>query len=115
MDSQEFAEKIKKYIVDENLSIYQELFLNTKIEDVKDEYWKKAQLFFNSLPEEKKEIFFDITHQIMVDTVSNFLGIFDGTCEFGEDDYSLKINDKHISLDGSLQDYFLSLVEQKKK
>ncbi|MEN8321350.1 hypothetical protein [Acinetobacter junii] len=115
MNSQEFAEKINEYVVDENLILYKKLFFNTKIEDVKDPYWLKAQSLFDSLPEENKEVFFEIIHQIMVDTISTFLGVLDGTSDLGEadDEFNLKNGDE--VLDGCLQDEFLCLIEQNRK
>lgn len=115
MNSQEFAEKINEYIVDENLIIYKKLFFNTKIEDVKDPYWLKAQSLFDSLPEDNKEVFFEIIHQIMVDTLSTFLGVLDGTTDLGEADCEFNPKNGDEAFDGYLQDYFLSLIEQNRK
>lgn len=114
MNTQIFVEKINKYIIDENDKIYRELFTNTKIENVKDEYWKQAQLLFNSLSEENKEVFFKIIHQIMVDTISTLLGTIDGVIDLGYDDFDFSLKEKDNVLSGDLQDYFLSLIEEKK-
>ncbi|ENW97038.1 hypothetical protein [Acinetobacter sp. NIPH 298] len=115
MDSQEFVEKINKYIFDENLILYKKLFFNTRIEDVKDPYWKKAQSLFDSLPEENKEIFFEIIHQIMVDTTSNLFGVLDGTNDLGEGDYEFSLKNGDETFDACLQDYFLSYITENKK
>jgi len=114
MNPKGFVTEIKTTIVEENLSIYKDLFSSTSIKDVTDEYWKRALTLFNSLPAEQREVFFEVIRQTMVDTTSNILGIIDGVSVINHesDEFSLTYGDDKKSLFGDLQSLFLAEEEK---
>ena len=110
MDSKELAKLLKKEIINENLEIYKGLFTDYSPSEIKDPYFIDATSFFNTLPDEHKKIFFSILRQVMIDTISNVLGVIDGSSSLAEHDgnFSLLYEGKPIKY---LQDYFLSQFE----
>lgn len=109
-----FVRKIKKSIVDENLSIYRDLFCSTELEQAQDPYWQDALALFENLTSNERDVLFKIMRQVSVDTVSSFFSILDGISVLDEQEgeFSLLISGKELS--GSLQDDFLELEEQNK-
>ena len=107
MDSEELANLLKKGIINENLEIYKGLFTDYSPSKIKDPYFIEAISFFNTLPDEHKKIFFSILRQVMIDTISNVLGVIDGSSssEEHDGDFSLLYEGKSIEY---LQDYFLA-------
>lgn len=96
-------------IVMENYSIYKDLFMNTDIATVSDEYWKSSLNLFMKLSDNDKDIFFKILKQVSIDTISNMLAFIDGTMDLEDiDDVSLMISSKKIE---DMQDSFLEYVE----
>ncbi len=114
MNPKGFVTEIKTTVVEENLSIYKDLFSSTSIKDVTDEYWKRALTLFNSLPAEQREVFFEVIRQTMVDTTSNILGIIDGVSVINHenDEFSLTYGDDKKLLFGDLQSLFLAEEEK---
>lgn len=97
-------------IVMENYSIYKDLFMNTDIADVSDEYWKGSLNLFKKLSDNDKDIFFKILKQVSIDTISNMLAFVDGTMDMENiDNVSLMISSKKIE---DMQDSFLEYVEE---
>lgn len=113
MNPKDFVIGLKTTVVEENLSIYKDLFSSTSIKDVTDEYWKRALTLFNSLPAEQREVFFEVIRQTMVDTTSNILGVIDGVSIMNDeaDEFSLTYGDDKKSLPGDLQSLFLAEEE----
>lgn len=113
MNPKDFVSGLKTTVVEENLSIYKDLFSSTSIKDVTDEYWKRALTLFNSLPAEQREVFFEVIRQTMVDTTSNILGVIDGVSIMNDesDEFSLTYGDDKKSLSGDLQSLFLAEEE----
>ena len=113
MNPKDFVIGLKTTVVEENLSIYRDLFSSTSIKDVTDEYWKRALTLFNSLPAEQREVFFEVIRQTMVDTTSNILGVIDGVSIMNDegDEFSLTYGDDKKSLSGDLQSLFLAEEE----
>lgn len=112
MNSNDFVTSLKKSVIDENLSIYKDLFTKTSADKISDEYWKKALTLFNSLNHEQQETVFQIIRQIMVDTTSNLLGIIDGTSYIEGTDEELELTyGKNNRLSGDLQSIFLASEE----
>ncbi|WP_180171510.1 hypothetical protein [Acinetobacter sp. YH12023] len=110
MDSKELAHLLKKGIINENLEIYKGLFIDYSPSEIKDPYFIDAISFFNNLPDEHKRIFFSILRQVMIDSISNVLGVIDGSSSLEEHDgdFSLLYEGKSLEY---LQDYFLSQFE----
>lgn len=111
MKPKEFVEGIRESVIDSNLQIYKNLFQNTELGQAKDPYWIKALSFFKTLNNEQREIFFSILRQLEVDTVSNILGILDGTSFFNKqiEDFELTTSANIEKINGELQDIFLEL------
>jgi hypothetical protein len=112
MTPENFVSQLRKGVVDENTTIYRDLFSNTPIKKASDPYWKRALELFGNLSPEGREIFFEVVRQIAVDTTSNVLGIVDGVNPLQGTDGKLElfINGKKIS--GNLQSLF-QLEEEK--
>jgi len=111
----EFINQIKKIVIEENITIYKDLFTNTKPNTVTDEYWTEALSFFNKLDENDKRVFFKILRQIQVDTTSNILGVLDGVMwlENQEEEFVLTTKSLKEPINGELQDVFLEEEEEK--
>ena len=107
-----FIKSIYKSIVEENKNLYKNLFDNTNIDKASDEYWKKSLKLYNSLSEENKEILINIIQQTMIDTISNMLGIIDGSSTLSGCDSEPKLYLDNSDTDGELQDLFLGYVEE---
>jgi predicted nucleic acid-binding protein len=110
-----FVNQIRKYVIDENLNIYKDLYRNTKAKDVKDVFWKKSLSLFNKLDNDEKNHFFEILRQVEIDTVSNVLGVIDGVVQFENQlDLTLYIENSNEPINGELQDILLEQEELKK-
>ena len=107
-----FVESIYKSIVVENRSLYKNLYENTYADKSNDEYWKKSLKLYNGLSEENKEIFIKILQQTMIDTISNVLGIIDGSSTLNGCDAEIKLYLNDADTEGELQDLFLEYVEE---
>ena len=107
-----FVESIYKSIVVENRSLYKNLYENTDADKSNDEYWKKSLKLYNGLSEENKEIFIKILQQTMIDTISNVLGIIDGSSTLNGCDAEIKLYLNDADTEGELQDLFLEYVEE---
>lgn len=116
MKKEEFIKKLYDSIVRENKVIYTDLFNNTKIEEVTDDYWIEALKFYDGISEDSKEVFFKIIKQIEIDAISNFLGILDGTVTLGDEiiDVDVLFKENQEKINGDLQDLFLEYDEEQK-
>lgn len=114
MDINEFVIKIHDLITKERITIYKDMFNNTNIEKVKNNYWKEALEFYHSIDQKQKEMLFKIIRQISVDTVSTIFALLDGVSIVeGQDDrfiLSFKKNPT-VKINGDLQDIFLEHEE----
>ncbi|AQS08749.1 hypothetical protein CLOBY_08590 [Clostridium saccharobutylicum] len=106
-----FIKSIYKSIVEENRHLYKNLLDNTNIDKASDEYWKKSLELYNSLSEENREVLINIIQQTMIDTISNMLGIIDGSSTLSGCDAEPKLYLDDTDTDGELQDLFLAYVE----
>lgn len=114
MKPEDFVQKVRQSIIDENMVIYKDLFENTSIEKVNDPYWKEALGFFKDLSDENKRVLFNIMRQTSIDTTSNLFAILDGVAylEGQKGSLSLISNDEESEiLNGSLQDILLEFEE----
>jgi predicted transcriptional regulator with HTH domain len=116
MKSQDFASGIMREVVDENVSIYRDLFSETSASEASDPYWRRALGLFNSLSDEQRSVFFEIVRQVSVDTASNVLGVLDGvnSIEGGEAGFSL-LSGTGEKLNSDLQSFFLVEDESRRK
>lgn len=115
MNAASFVANLTNFVIEENNSLYRELFNNTTSESCTDEYWIKTLDFFNRLNEKDRETLFGIMRQTAVDTTSSILGVLDGTTYFGEEgcEFELYSIDKKSEVTcGDLQDIFLQMEEK---
>ncbi|APC14618.1 hypothetical protein BLL42_02290 [Pseudomonas frederiksbergensis] len=117
MNPKDFVTGLKTTVVDDNISIYKDLFFNTPIENATNEYWKRALALFKSLHKEQQEVFLEVIRQTMVDTTSNILGVIDGvsTIDGANDEFSIAYGTNQQSLTGDLQSLFLADEEKSPK
>jgi len=113
MTSEEFVHQLRRSIVEENVSIYKDLFASTNVKDVNDPYWVRALRLYATLDNEQKSVLLEVVRQVMVDTVSNVLAVLDGVSrlERQEEDFTLLADSTAEKLNGELQDRFLELEE----
>ncbi len=103
--------QIKFQLVDSSIKNFKERYDNTttKCEEIE---------FYNSLDENKKQIFFKIAEQIKVDTVASFLSLLDGNfwMEGQSNDFLLTFeNEPQIRINRDLTDDFLNLIESERE
>lgn len=65
------------------------------------------------MDKEQKEILFKIIEQTMIDTISNMLGIIDGSSTLIDCPIKPKLLLDSKDTAGELQDYFLEFIEEK--
>lgn len=108
-----FIKKICRDIIADSLEVYKDLFDNTKLESATDPYWQRVLPFYSRLSESEKELFLQVIRQIMVDTVSDFLGTIDGAdvSDGSEEEVSLLLARSHVKISGGLQEIFLEMEE----
>jgi putative transposase len=108
------VKEIYQSIVKGNLNTYRDLFLKTDIQKVTDPYWEQALKLYSELPNENKEIFFEIIEQVQVDTVATLLGVFDGTVTMTEAEvsFTVAVEGQDEAINGNLQDLFLEYDEE---
>ena len=78
MKPKDFVVQLRTVAIDENVTIYRDLFASTPLEKASDTYWERALSLFKALSPERHEIFFEVMRQVAVDTTSSVLGVIDG-------------------------------------
>jgi hypothetical protein len=114
--NEDFVKSLYKSIVQENLELYKSLYETTNVSnntDDTDDYWRKALGLYNSLEEENKGVLFKIIELTMIDTISNMLGIIDGSSTLIDCSIEPRLLLDSIDTKGELQDYFLEYIEEK--
>jgi hypothetical protein len=113
MNSIDFVKEVRKVVLEENFTIYKDLFENSELSTVTNNYWKEALSFFHKLDADSKKIFFEILRQIEVDTISNIFGVLDGVSrlEGQQENFKLVTENSTEAINGELQDRFLELEE----
>ncbi|MEC1155455.1 transposase [Cytobacillus horneckiae] len=111
--NENFIKSLYESIVKENLELERELYEATKIGPKIDEYWKSAIGLYNSLTEENKDILMRIIEQTMIDTISNMLGIIDGSSTLNGCSLEPKLLLDSNDTEGELQDLFLEFIEKR--
>ncbi len=115
MNTGEFSKMVRKSIIEDNLTMYKEIFTSTKPDEATDPYWKKALEMYSNLNDSQRIVLFEIMRQTMVDTVSTVFGTIDGVCTLEGADDGLKLLTENGGevLSGGLQDIFLEQEENK--
>ena len=109
----DFIKALYKSIVKENLEQYIELYETTDESTVTDDYFKETINFYKRLDNENKEILMKkIIEQTMIDTISNMLGIIDGSTTVEHSISEPKLLLDSLDTEGELQDYFLEFLEE---
>lgn len=105
-----------KSLVEEGMKVYRKQFENIKIEDKTIEYWKNAATLYDTFNKREKEVFFDIIEQVIIDTTASVFGLLEGSSSLPEGGvFETDIKIDGIDTEHLLQDYFLSIVFEKKK
>ncbi|MEC2158776.1 transposase [Virgibacillus halodenitrificans] len=108
-----FVKSLYESIVKENLQLYKNLYETTNVTSKTDEYWKNAIGFYESLTDENKDTLMRIIEQTMIDTISNMLGVIDGSSTLNDCPFELKLLLDSNDTEGELQDLFLELIEER--
>ena len=108
-----FVKSLYESIIKENLEIYKDLYETTNVTSITDEYWKKAIGFYDSLTDENKDTLTKIIEQTMIDTISNMLGVIDGSSTLKDCSLEPKLLLDSIDTEGELQDSFLEFIEER--
>ncbi len=108
-----FVKSLYETIVKENLQLYKDLYETTNVNSKTDDYWKKAIGFYDSLTDENKITLMKIIEQTMIDTISNMLGVIDGSSTLKDCSLEPKLLLDSIDTDGELQDSFLEFIEER--
>ncbi|MEK5146689.1 transposase [Psychrobacillus sp. FSL K6-4615] len=107
-----FVKSLYESIVKENLQLYKNLYETTNVTPKTDDYWKKNIGFHDSLTDENKDILMRIIEQTMIDTISNMLGVIDGSSTLKDCSFEPKLLLDSIDTEGELQDSFLEFIEE---
>ncbi|WP_146553498.1 transposase [Rummeliibacillus sp. SL167] len=107
-----FVKSLYESVVKENLQLYKNLYETTIVTPKTDSYWKEAIGFYNSLSDENKDILMTVIEQTMIDTISNMLGIIDGSSTLKGCSLEPKLLLDSIDTEGELQDSFLEFIEE---
>lgn len=113
MNPEELVKQIRKSVIEENLDVYKQLFVETNPDDATISYWKEALSFFNSLEDKGKNTLFKIIRQVEVDITAHVLGVLDGTTylEKQEEDFELRMEGSDDLINGELMEIFLEAEE----
>ena len=116
MKPEDFATQLRDAVVQQNATIYKDLFASTPIDSASDPYWKRALALHAALTPEQRAVLFEIMRQTMVDTVSNVFAILDGVSSLDGSRESFVLNSKTDpqKINGNLQDLFLEIEERER-
>jgi hypothetical protein len=107
-----FVKSLYESIVKENLNLYKDLIETTNVTPKTDDYLKEAISFYDSLSYENKNTLMRIIEQTMIDTISNMLGVIDGSSTLKDCSLEPKLMLSSIDTEGELQDSFLEFIEE---
>lgn len=112
MKQEEFVRALRVDIIEENADLYADMLRTTDRSSVEDEYWRAVLSLYDSLNDRGKVTLLGIMRQVAVDTVSNMLGVLDGSSSssIGQEGLTL-LDSTRNKLNGSLQDLFLAREE----
>ena len=109
-----FVRLLKAEVVDANIASYAELLASYDRSEVEDTYWVNLLALYDSLDERQRDALIATMRQVAIDTVSNVLGVIDGSSSLPEFDTELSFKPKggEEEWSGEMQDEFLMLVEE---
>ena len=114
-ENENFVKSLYESIIKENLELDRQLYETIKIDTKTDEYWKAAIGLYNSLTVENKDVLMRIIEQTMIDTISNMLGVIDGSSTLKDRLLEPKLLLDSKDTGGELQDFFLELIEMRQQ
>jgi hypothetical protein len=107
-----FIKSLYGSIVKENLQAYKCLFETNNVNSATDEYWRNAINLYKGLADEDKDTFMKVIKQTIVDTISNMLGVVDGSSTLEDFPAEPKLYLDTVDTEGELQDQFLAFIEE---
>lgn len=110
--NEEFVKRVYDTVIIEHISIYKDLFENTKVQDSTVDYWKDVMKFYNELDDSKKAVFYNILKQVLTDAVSEIFGIIDGSSTLKGGNLQIRMQIEGEDTEEELQDTFLVHVEE---
>ena len=108
-----FVKSLYESIVQENLQLYKDLYETTNVTSKTDEYWKKSIGLYDNLTDENKDTLMKIIEQTIIDTISNMLGVIDGSSTLNDCSLEPKLLLDSTDTEGELQDLFLEFIEER--
>ncbi|MFJ5769808.1 transposase [Psychrobacillus sp. NPDC093180] len=108
-----FVKSLFDSIAKENILHYRNLYETTKVTSKTDDFWKEAIGFYDSLNGENKATLMRIIEQTMVDTISNMLGVIDGSTTLKGCSLEPKLLLDGVNTEGQLQDTFFEYIENR--
>lgn len=110
MTTKRVAQGFISHILEENTEYYVDTLNNLELEDVVGTFWFDVVNIYRKLPDESRGSIEQFIRQIMIDTLSNVLGVIDGGVDFPVE---LQLLDEASGEKlEDLQDQFLELIEE---
>ncbi len=106
-----FVKSLYETIVSDK-ELYRNQLDSSNINKIKEEYLKQVLDIYINASEEKKNALIDFIKLVMIDTISNVLGIIDGSSTLNGCDAEIKLYLNDADTEGELQDLFLEYVEE---
>lgn len=115
MEAEKFVKSLREVVINENLIEYEKI-LSSDLSEVTDLTWQPIVAKYQSFTETEKESFLNFIRLIEVNTLSNVLGIIDGSSYLDEngEEFELRCTSDDEVISGDLQDYFLGMEEDDK-
>ncbi|UXN04865.1 hypothetical protein [Bartonella sp. HY406] len=103
-----FVEIIYKSIIDENIELYRDSYLDIKADPSLDNYGKNVVNLIKNLDTDEKETLLMIMKQVMIDTLSSIFNLIEEDGNIAD----VKLIYKGETINEDLQDAFLAYVEE---
>lgn len=107
---EKFAESIYNTVVRIGVEDYKRIFENLSYDRILDS-WKEIKIFYDSLSDKEKDVFFQIVEIILINTTSHIFGILDGPCGLVGGEIESNVFFEGEDLDHEMQDLFLEYVQ----
>ncbi len=111
MNDKSIAHEIKKEILVKSFNRYFFELEKAGQKSLVDNYWRKAQLLYNSLDESNKENLKAFIQMVMMESISEMLAYIDGDAQFKGQEYPFELLHNGTKVSGSLMEYFLMDIE----
>ncbi len=112
MTPEQFIECLRREILEDNIAVYEQQ-LAESAEKARDTQWKAMLEAYQSMNGDQQSAVKFLLRQVLLDTLSNVLGVLDGSCLLKNyrEGFSLTYGKSPEKLNGFLQDYFLAAEE----